>query len=139
MECRNVQEAILDSLEAAAPGGTLPEIDAHLAGCSACSAFAARQSALDIRLGSMLTPPELSPEFRKMLRKRIRRDAVQLWADSLPDKLHLLSCGLATVICAAVMPFPAATVLGAGAAATLTTYLVLTAVRNLIESGDTGG
>jgi hypothetical protein len=37
------------------------------------------------------------------------------------------------------MPFPAAAVLGAGAAATLTTYLVLTAVRNLIESGDTGG
>ena len=139
MECRNVQEAILDSLESVTPAGTLREIDAHLAGCSACSAFAARQSALDIRLGSMLTPPELSSGFRKMLRQRIRRDAVQLWADSLPDKVHFLSCGLATVICAVIMPFPAATVLSVGAGATLTTYLVLTAVRNLIESGDTGG
>ena len=47
MECRNVEEAILDSLENAVPGGTFPEIDVHLAGCPACAAFAARQRSVD--------------------------------------------------------------------------------------------
>ena len=139
MECRNVQEAILDSLEDAAAGVTLPEIDAHLAGCPACTAFAARQRSVDIRLGNMLTPPEMSPGFRRALRKRIRREAMQVWADSLPDKVHFVSCGLTTVICAIVMPFPAASVLTAGAAATVVTFILLTAVRNLFEStGDAG-
>jgi anti-sigma factor RsiW len=139
MECRNVQEAILDSVETAAPGTTPPEIGAHLAACPACATFAARQRSLDFRLSSMLAPPEMSPGFRTALRKRIRREAMQLWADSLPDKLHFLSCGLASVICAVIMPFPAASVLSVGGAATLTTYLLLTAVRNLFESaGDAG-
>src|SRR4051794_36646871 len=134
MECRNVQETILDFLEAAVPGGTFPEIDAHLAGCPACANFVARQRSLDLRLSSMLAPPEMSLGFRTALRKRIRREVMQLWADSLPDKIHFLSCGLVTGICAVVMPFPTASVLSAGAAATLTTYLLLTLVRNFFES-----
>ncbi len=139
MECRNVQEAILDSLEGAAPGGTLPEVATHLSGCPACTAFAARQRNVDIRLSSTLVPPDLSPGFRSALRKRIRREAMQVWADSLPDKVHFLSCGLATVVCAVVMPFPTVSVLTAGAAITVVTFILLTAVRNLFESaGDAG-
>ena len=139
MECRNVQEAILDSLDESTAGVTLCEIDAHLEGCPACAAFAARQRSLDIRLGSMLVPPEMSLGFRRALRKRIRREAMQLWADSLPDKIHFVSCGLTTVICAIVMPFPATSVLTAGAAATAVTFILLTAVRNLLEgAGDSG-
>jgi predicted anti-sigma-YlaC factor YlaD len=139
MECRNVQEAILDSLEVAAPGGALPEIDVHLAGCPACTAFAARQRSVDIRLSTMLSPPDLSPGFRRALHKRIRREVMQVWADSLPDKVHFMSCGLTTVICAIVMPFPAVSVLTAGAAATVVTFILLTAVRDLFESaGDAG-
>ena len=139
MECRIVQEAILDSLEGVAPGGTILEIEAHLAGCPACSAFAVRQRALDIRLGTVLTPPEMSPGFRKSLRKRIRRESMQLWTDSLPEKVHFLSCTLTTVICAIVMPFPAISVLTAGAAATVVAFILLTAVRNLFESAEDSG
>ena len=62
-----------------------------------------------------------------------------MWADSLPDKVHFMSCGLASVICAIVMPFPAVSVLTAGAAATVVTFILLTAVRDLFEStGDAG-
>ena len=104
-----------------------------------CANFVARQRSLDLRLSSMLAPPEMSHGFRTALRKRIRREAMQLWADSLPDKIHFLSCGLATGICAVVMPFPVTSVLSAGAGATLTTYLLLSLVRNLFESaGETG-
>ena len=118
MDCRSVEEAILDSLENAGTAGVQREIDVHLAGCPACTAFAARQQSVDAQLGRMLVSPELSPGFRKALRKRIRREAMQLWADSLPDKVHFLSCGFATVMCAILMPFHPAAVLSAGAAAT---------------------
>jgi predicted anti-sigma-YlaC factor YlaD len=139
MECRNVEEAILDSLEGSGTAGGQREIDAHLAGCAACTAFAARQESLDARLGKLLVPPEMSPEFRKTLRKRIRREAMQSWADSLPDRVHFVSCGFATVLCAIVMPFNPAAVLIAGAAATVVTYILMTAVRNFFESTEESG
>ena len=84
-------------------------------------------------------PPEMSPGFRKALRKRIRREAMQLWADSLPDKVHFLSCGFATVMCAILMPFHPAAVLSVGAAATGVTYVLMTAVRNFFESAEESG
>jgi anti-sigma factor RsiW len=136
MDCRNVEEAILDSLENAEAASVRHEIDVHVAACPACAAFAARQKSLDARLGGMLTPPELSPAFRKALRKRIRREAMQLWADSLPEKVHFLSCGMATVLCAIVMPFHPAAVLSAGAAGTVLTYILMTVVRNFFESAE---
>jgi hypothetical protein len=132
MECRNVEEAILDSLEGSGTAGGQREIDA-------CTAFAARQESLDARLGKLLVPPEMSPEFRKTLRKRIRREAMQSWADSLPDRVHFVSCGFATVLCAIVMPFNPAAVLIAGAAATVVTYILMTAVRNFFESTEESG
>jgi anti-sigma factor RsiW len=134
MECLDAQEAILDSLEAAGPANGRLEIDAHLAGCPACTEFAARQRRVDARLSRMLVPPEMSPGVRKELRKRVRREALQLWMDSLPDKLHFLSCGLATLMCAILMPLHAAAVLSAGAGATMVTYVLMTAVRNFLES-----
>jgi predicted anti-sigma-YlaC factor YlaD len=139
MDCRNVEEAILDSLEKAAGASRQLEIDAHLSGCPACTAFAVRQRRVDARLSSMLVPPEMSPEFRTVLRKRIRREAMQLWADSLPDKVHFLSCGIATVMCAILMPFHPAAVLTTGAAATGLTYVLMTAVRTFFESAEESG
>ena len=139
MDCRNVEEAILDSLENAGGANCQREIDAHLSGCPACTAFAVRQSNVDARLSRMLVPPEMSPEFRKVLRKRIRRETMQLWADSLPDKVHFLSCGIATVTCAILMPFHPAAVLSMGAAATGVTYVLMTAVRNFFESAEESG
>jgi predicted anti-sigma-YlaC factor YlaD len=136
MDCRSVEEAILDALENAGTASVQHEIYVHVAGCPACAAFAARQERLDARLGGMLTPPELSAAFRKTLRKRIRRETMQLWADSLPEKVHFVSCGMATVLCAIVMPFHPAAVLGAGAAGTVLTYILMAVVRNFFESAE---
>jgi predicted anti-sigma-YlaC factor YlaD len=139
MDCRRVEEAILDCLENAGTASVKHEIDVHLAGCPACTAFAGRQLSVDAQLSRILVPPELSPGFRKALRKRIRREAMQLWTDSLPDKVHFLSCGFATVMCAILMPFHPAAVLSAGTAATVVTYLLMTAVRNFFESAEESG
>jgi len=139
MDCWSVEEAILDSLENAGTTSVQREIDVHLANCPACTTFAARQQRVDAQLSRLLVPPELSPGFRKALRKRIRREAMQLWADSLPDKVHFLSCGFATVMCSILMPFHPAAVLSIGAAATGVTYVLMTAVRNLFESAEESG
>jgi predicted anti-sigma-YlaC factor YlaD len=137
MDCRTAQDAILESFDHVGRSEGLPAIESHLAGCAACAAFAARQEALDGRLGQALAPPELSAGFRNALRKRIRREAMHVWADSLPDKVHFASCGLATVLCAVLLPFQATTVLSAGTAATIVTYLMLMTVRTLFEdAGD---
>jgi hypothetical protein len=92
MDCRSVEEAILDSLENAGTAGVQRQIDVHLAGCPACTAFAARQQSVDAQLGGMLVPPELSPVFAKLYGNGSagRQCAV---GESLPDKVRYLSCG----------------------------------------------
>ena len=112
------------------------EIDAHVAACPACAGFARRQKTLDARLGASLIPPGISPAFRTALRKRIRRETMRLWPDWLPDLLHFANCGAATLFCARLLPFDASAILGAGAAATLMTYVLLTAVRISFEDAD---
>lgn len=139
MDCRKAQEAILESFDDAGGAEARREIHAHLADCPACAEFAARQKTVDARLGRLLTAPEMSPGFRKTLRKRIRREETRLWTDSLPDKVHFASCGLATVLCAIFMPFDAAAVLISGTAATVVTYILLAEVRCFFEdTGDPG-
>ena len=58
---------------------------------------------------------------------------MRLWSPSLPDVVHFASCGAATVSCAVLLPFDAVMVLGAGAAATAVSYVVLAAVRDWFE------
>src|SRR5580704_14473794 len=139
MDCGKAQEEILESLEKARTVDVQGEIDAHVAACSACAGFAARQKTLDVRLSTALTPPELSPAFRTVLRKRIRWEAMRLWPDWLPDILHFASCGVATLFCALLLPFDASAIFGAGAAATVMSYVLLTAVRISFEDADDSG
>ena len=136
MDCRSVQDRILDALDGVAPAENPRELDHHLAGCPTCAAFAARQQALDSRLQQVLTPPELSPAFRTALRRQIRKDTLRVWADSLPDKVHFASCGLATVLGALFVPLHAAAILAMGAAATVVTYLLMAEIRNSLESSE---
>ena len=84
----------------------------------------------------MLTPPELSAGFRASLRRQIRRDTLRVWADSLPDKVHFASCGLATVLGAIFVPLHATAILAAGAGATVITYLLMAEIRNSLESSE---
>ena len=129
MDCEEAQERILDGLEAAS----------HLAGCGGCREFALVQRALDRRLATALPVPVLGPEFRSALRKRIQREPYRLWPDSLPDLIHLGSCGAATVFCAVMLPFSAMSTLGIGAAVTAVTYVLQVVSRSLLEEmGEAG-
>ena len=137
MDCRKAQEGILESL---AGGDVVPAgIDAHVAACPDCAAFAAKQKALDMRLTIALKPTESSPAFRGILRNRIRRETKRLWPDWLPDLVHFASCGFATLLCALLLPFGTPPVLGIGAAVTGVTYLLMTAVRISFEGAEDSG
>ena len=144
MECLKAQEEILEALENEWLENDRPEevrraIDAHLADCPACAEFAAKHKTLDARLNAMLIPPEMSPAFRTALRRRIGREPIRLWPDSLPHKVHFLSCGVATLLCAVLLPFDGASILGAGAMTTVLTYALLTAIRSSFEDADEPG
>lgn len=134
MDCQRVQEEILESFDDGASAALQPEIAAHLAGCAACAVFAAKQKRLDSRMSAMLVPAAISPTFRSQLRRRIRRESAHAWLDALPDVVHFASCGVATLVCAVVLPFDPTVIVGAGTAAALSTYLVLTAARMSFEA-----
>jgi anti-sigma factor RsiW len=139
MECSQLEEAILDSIDAAMPAALQREIDAHLAQCPACARFAATQRALDAGLSAMLVPatpsPALRPALRRALRKKIRLDTLSAWRDALPDIMHLGSCAAATLWCALLLPADTALVLGTGATTALLTYVLMTMVRNSLDDG----
>lgn len=137
MNCDHVQDYILQSFVEDARSGTVRQaIAAHLLGCAACTAFAARQQRLDERLTATFPPPEMSPAFRLALRAQIRRERWRAWRDSVPDVVHFVSCGLATLWCAVVLPFEGVTVAAAGATAAFMSYAVLTTVRQALEDAD---
>ena len=139
MTCADVQEKILEAFETTGADAAVRQrtIDAHVASCPACATFAARQRALDARLGASLAPPALSPAFRAGVRQRIRHEAVQQaprgWMDAMPDVLHLASWGVATAAGMKLLPFDAITTAGVGTMAAVVTYLLLMVVREAIE------
>jgi predicted anti-sigma-YlaC factor YlaD len=59
MDCEQARIALEESGIA---GGRSAELDAHLASCAACRAFATRAAALDAKLLG-IAPPVLSPDF----------------------------------------------------------------------------
>jgi anti-sigma factor RsiW len=135
MECQEVRAAIFDGFEESVPEH-ISEIDSHVARCDDCARFSAVHRSLDGRLSALLRAPDLSREFRPRLRQAIRRDTRQVWSPALPDVVHFLACGTATVLCAVLMPFQASITLGIGAAGTCLTYLLATAVRDVFERAD---
>ena len=90
--------------------------------------------ALDSQLRAAISPPHLSPGFRASLLKKIARAPVSAWPDLLPDAAHLIGGIFATALCLFMLPFSAGTVVLAGLAFTLVTYLVQTALRTSLES-----
>jgi anti-sigma factor RsiW len=135
MDCQDARAEMLQSFDDDSPEKAQVELHAHLAGCAECGRFAARQAALDARLTAMFTAPSLSSGFRAGLQRRIRRESMPL-SPALPDVVHFATCGAATIVCAAVLPFDAAMILGVGAAATSLTYLLMAAVRDWFESAE---
>ena len=142
MDCHEIQERILASLEHApatrTPATWTQEIEAHLSGCEACARFARAQEALDASLTTMLAPPALSPRFRPVLRERIRHAPAPARPDVRLDVVHFASCGVATLALAMLLPFSPALVIGVGTTFTLTSYVLLSAVRSSFDEQPLG-
>lgn len=136
MDCEHVREQILESFDDPASAAQAREIAAHLAGCAACTAFAARQQALDARLTAVFAPAEPSAAWRQALHARRRLETVPTWRDSLPDIVHFASCGLATLWGVIALPFEPLTVAGVGTTAAFATYALFTIVRRPFEDAE---
>lgn len=133
MECREAQERILESL---ALSGRRPEtlgLEGHLAGCDACRSFREIQAALDRQLSAVMAPPSPSLAFRAAVLKRIRRDPLAVWPESLPDLAHLAGGVFATALCVWMLPFRADTVILAGMGFTLATFFLQAVIRESFE------
>ena len=136
MHCDEIQEAILESFDEAPAPELRRQIDAHLPGCAACAAFARRQARVDAALSVALQPPASSPAFRSTLRRTIRRDTLRAWFEALPDLVHFVSCGAATLVCAVVLPLDAAVVLATGTVGTAFSYMALTVLRDSFDAAE---
>jgi hypothetical protein len=137
MDCDRAQEEILDSFDEATSRDIQPQVRAHLDGCARCARFELSQKSLDMRLSTALRPPQLSPAFRSVLHGRIRRDTRGIWREALPDILHLVSCAVATLLCAVFVPSGSLAIFGAGTIITALTYLLMTAIRNSFDRLET--
>ena len=126
MDCRTAQQEILERLTR----DTSAELDAHVAGCPTCAAFSAAQTELDRRLSRMLTPPDLSRQFRPALRRRMRSDTTRWLLDTVPDLFHFIGWAVITTACATLVPLDPGVVAATGAAAALLTYVLFAAVRS---------
>jgi anti-sigma factor RsiW len=139
MDCEHAQQNILESFVEAIPMDVQAVVDAHVAGCAACTAFAAKQRALDLGLTARLAPPAMSPRFRARLRERIRHDTRPAWPDLLPDAVHFASCGVATLVSLAVLPVSAPVVLAIALAGTFVSHVVLTAAHDSLDGAEEAG
>ena len=111
-------------------------LDAHVAGCRECSAFAAQLRAVDVKLAAVLQPPAVPASLAPGIHARVRRERIAALAESLPDIIHLAGCGVATVVSAALLPFDAPITVAAGLGFTCVTYVFMALVRWSIESLD---
>ena len=132
MDCQKLQDLILDSLDDR-NAALQQRIDAHLATCPACAAFAAQQQLLDSRLRAALSAPVPSARVRAMVRATVRHERTQVRAEALPEFLHLGSCAVAILGCAIYWPAAAAFVVGAGSMVAASSYALLMALRDASE------
>lgn len=133
MDCRAAQELILEAFIEPVSTAEQRSIEVHIAGCAACWSFARAQQELETQLQHSIRTPQLSATFRGVLFQRIRREPLSVWPDTLPDIAHLAGCGAAILLCAALLPFPARSILPVAIALTGVTYVLQSILRSLLE------
>ena len=134
MTCHEAEELLLESFDEPPVTVVRRALDAHVAGCRACSAFAAQLRAVDAELAAVLTPPAVPASLAPGIRTRVRRERIAALAENLPDIIHLAGCGAATVVSAALLPYDARITIAAGLGFTCVTYVFMAVVRWSIES-----
>jgi len=136
LTCRDAQEFILENLDCSLPSDLRTAVEWHLLGCPECTAFQAKQLALDQALAGRYVAPPLSAAFRLELQSRITTEKrLAIW-ECLPDLLHLGGGLTTTVGCAYWVPASAAWVFTAGCLLTLGTYFAQTIFRSWLEDSD---
>ena len=133
MDCREIQESLLESLEGTLSPPEKSQLDRHLAECPGCTQFAVLQRQLDLRLHEEITAPQLSSGFRAGLLAHIARQRREPWPDWLPDVAHFAGSGVAIGLCTVLLPLPVPVVLGTGALVAFLTYALQTLLLSALE------
>ena len=137
MDCRDMQEKILESFEAVLSPAVKDELGEHTLECAECARFVASQAQLDRRLHEGIVRPQLSSAFRARLQGRIARGVSEPWPDWLPDVAYLAGSGVAVGSCALLIPLPLSVVLGTGSLVAVLAYslqmLLISALETQIE------
>jgi predicted anti-sigma-YlaC factor YlaD len=136
MDCQQIQDEILEFFNEPRSADVQAAVDAHVAICVNCAAFARKQQALDRHLATMLVPPRLTPRVRVVVRERARRERQPFWSDLLPDLVHFASCGIVVVIGLVWLPISAPVVLSLGAIGTVLTHAALTAFHESLDAAE---
>ena len=134
MTCHQAEELLLESFDETPAPVLRRALDAHVAGCRGCSAFAAELRAVDTELAAVLQPPAVPASLAPAVRARVRRERIAGLAENLPDIIHLAGCGATTVASAALLPFDPAVTIAAGIGLTCITYVFMALVRWSIET-----
>lgn len=138
MTCREIEELILESMDAPADVGERQALAAHLAECAACREFQQTQLSLDVSLAARYAAPELRPEFDRALRRSIRAERRRVLWEYLPDLLHWGGGLTGSVVCAWALPYSPGPVIAAGVGFTLSAYVFQVVLRVTIEQAEEG-
>jgi hypothetical protein len=134
MECARIQDELLEAMIEPRPASTQAFIAEHLRTCADCAHFAAIQQGIDDGLTAALRAPAMRPQLRALVRDRIRHEPVPTtWPDFLPDIVHLVGCGVVTLVSLAILPFNPAIVIGVGLVGTTLSHAALNAARSVLE------
>ena len=136
MDCQQIQDEILEAFSEPRSADVQAAVDAHVAICVTCAAFARKQQALDRHLATILVPPRLAPHRRDAVLERAGRERRLFWSDLLPDAVHFASCGVVTLIALVWMPLSPPVVLSGAAIATVVTHALLTAFHESLDAAE---
>ena len=136
MNCEQVRESALDSLDGPMGAGPRLLMEKHVATCDACRRFTELQQRIDARLTAAVPVASLSPGFRRSLQQKIDASAASSWSESLPDIAHLAGCALAILVLLLVLPQYSRTLLVTGAGFTTVTYFLQAVLRTSLETLD---
>jgi hypothetical protein len=133
MNCADVREAIVESFDV--PGTALHSAAMeHMTACASCTEFHAAQQNLHSALMQRFVPPNLSADFSRQLRTKVKDEQRRRLWNFVPDVVHIAIGILASVVCAVVIPDQAVGVLAVGLGFTLFAYVVQTLVGILFDS-----
>ena len=134
MDCASVRELLVELQDAPVDASIRRAVDTHVPACAECRRFHAALARVDAGLSQHLRAPALDFAFRERLDTRLTKERRRVWADWLPAAVHFASCGVATVVCVAVLPDQAGLVVAAAAGITVVSHFLLTTAQTALDA-----